>query len=64
VFGVLLLVVLQLINNAAENAAQSNAEAWPLLYAPVLVGALISAAMLTLADQPLLARLRAMRSAP
>jgi lipopolysaccharide export system permease protein len=63
-FGVLLLVALQLINNAAENAAQSDVQAWPLLYAPVLAGALISAAMLTLADQPLMARLRAMRAAP
>lgn len=63
-FGVFLLVVLQLINNAAENAAQSDVQAWPLLYAPVLAGALMSAAMLTLADHPITARLRAMRAAP
>ncbi len=63
-FGVLLLVVLQLVNNAAENAAQRDVAAWPLLYAPALVGAVICGIMLTLADHPITARLRAMRAAP
>ncbi len=63
-FGVLLLVVLQLVNNAAENAALSSETAWPLLYAPVLVGALMAGVMLSLADQPLRARLDRLRAAP
>ncbi len=64
--GVLALLALQLINNAAENAALASASAWPVLYAPVLVGFAILGGMLWLAEQPsigiLLRRLR--RAAP
>ena len=61
--GVLLLVILQLVNNAAENAALADETAWPLLYLPVLLGAAMSGTMLTLADRPIAARLARMRAA-
>ena len=61
--GILLLIVLQMINNAAENAALQNAHAWPLLYLPALVGAGMAWLLLSLADHPLRARLRSLRRA-
>ena len=62
-FGILLLVILQMVNNAAENIALKNAFAWPLVYLPVLVGAFMAWMLLSLADHPLRARLRGLRRA-
>ena len=63
-YGVLLLVFLQLINNGAENAALNNEYAWPFLYLPAVVGAVLAFMMLALADHPVFARLKSLRAAP
>lgn len=54
--AVVLLIVIQMSNNWAENLAQSNADAWPLLYTPAVLGLVFTVGLLLASDRVLLAR--------
>lgn len=51
-----ILIVVQMSNNWAENLAQKNAESWPLLYVPVVLGLVFTLALLASSDRVLFAR--------
>ena len=62
--GVVMLVVLQLSVNSVANFAKSSEDAWPILYLPVLIGAVMSIGLVLAADQSLIGRLRRMLARP
>lgn len=50
--AVLLLILIQLLADAAANQAGRDPAMWPVLYAPILLGAAIAAGLLWLAARP------------
>lgn len=52
VAALVLLVVVKLVEGLVTDAVRSDAELWPLVYAPSVTGALISAALLYWAAKP------------
>ena len=50
--AVVLVIVIQMLNNMAEDYARQNAMGWPLVYAPVLLGAVLVALIVWAAGHP------------
>lgn len=50
--ALVLLVIVKLVEGLATDAVRANAEMWPLVYAPSIVGLAMSAVMLQIAARP------------
>ncbi|WP_321832680.1 LPS export ABC transporter permease LptF [Thalassovita sp.] len=50
--ALVLLVIVKLVEGLATDAVRANAEMWPLVYAPSVVGLAMSAVMLQIAARP------------